>query len=249
MVRDVRVHVGRPPPWGTRPTEGHILITDPGPDPDDVKAILTAAVAHRRGEIRLLAVVANGGGPVEARNRARLARAVLDEFQCNSVPVAVGSDGVDYAPFEYEYAHRGFHAVRDSDLLEGEELITSTLQDSAPKSVTVVCISGLTDMASVCRKQRSLVLSRVRRVVVQGGLTPVQEAGHDQVPYKPDSSTNNTFDMDAASELYGFCFKEGLRLQVPRRAFSAYHAATPTHSLALPNPWSFPCPPIHTCRR
>ena len=65
-----------------------IIVTDPGPDPDDVKALLTAAVKHRHGDIRLLGVVANGG--CQARQRAQLARALLNLLECEDIPVGVG---------------------------------------------------------------------------------------------------------------------------------------------------------------
>jgi hypothetical protein len=47
-----------------------------GPDPDDVKALLIAAILHNQGHVWLRAVVCNGGS--SARDRARLARCVLD---------------------------------------------------------------------------------------------------------------------------------------------------------------------------
>ena len=65
-----------------------VIVTDPGPDPDDVKALITAAVAHKRNEINLIAVVANGGH--QQQERARLARTLLDLCKCNSVLVGIG---------------------------------------------------------------------------------------------------------------------------------------------------------------
>lgn len=65
----------RPSRKNTRP-QPILLITDPGPDPDDVKSIISLAVFHIQQVITLKGVVCNGGN--QAARRAQLARHVLD---------------------------------------------------------------------------------------------------------------------------------------------------------------------------
>ena len=55
-----------------------VIVTDPGPDPDDVKTILSSAIKHRAGQIRVHGIVCNGGH--QAEQRARLAKALLLKY-------------------------------------------------------------------------------------------------------------------------------------------------------------------------
>ena len=59
-----------------------LLITDPGPDCDDIKALLVLCFLDTRKQCRVAGVVANGGGHPELR--ARLARAVLNSVGSNA---------------------------------------------------------------------------------------------------------------------------------------------------------------------
>ncbi|KAG8463889.1 hypothetical protein KFE25_000057 [Diacronema lutheri] len=88
---------------------GFVLVTDPGPDPDDIKALLVAAVLHRHGRIVLRAVIANGGQ--QADLRAKLARCVLDHVGVLDVPVGIGSAGSEYSAQAHEYQLEGFEEV------------------------------------------------------------------------------------------------------------------------------------------
>ena len=52
-----------------------LIVCDPGPDPDDVKVVITAAKCHMTHELDVRGIVCNGGH--QAAERARLARCVL----------------------------------------------------------------------------------------------------------------------------------------------------------------------------
>lgn len=129
-----------PPAWPS---------ADPGPDPDDVKALLVAAVLHRQRVARLRAVVCNGG--MQPRARARLARCILDHVGLRDVPVGVGSEGKPYVAKPHEYAIPGFDEVDASRLLNGAALLAEVLRRARPRSLTVVCISSL----RCARRERS----------------------------------------------------------------------------------------------
>ena len=187
------------------------MIADPGPDPDDVKAILVAGVLHRLGAIRFAALVANGGG--QALRRAQLARCVLVHVGVADVPVGIGSEGKAYEAQPHEYALEGVDQVPRAALDDGHALLLRTLRAAPPSSLTVCCISSLRDFADVIAAEPTLVLAKVVRLVVQGGLQRVDDAS----PWRPDSSVNNDFDAAAADAVYTFALARGLPLTVVSR--------------------------------
>ena len=194
-----------------RPAEV-VVITDVGPDPDDVKALLVLAIAHRQGHIRLSAVVANGGG--RPARRAQLARLILDRIGEPAVPVGVGSAGVAIAEQPHECDLRGYDAVDPARLLDGKALLARTLARAAPRAIAMLLISGLRDFADIVLTQPELVLRKVRTVSIQGGLVPNAAAPSG---FAADTSQNNAFDLAAADVVYGFCFAHGIRMSVVSR--------------------------------
>jgi len=187
-----------------------VIITDPGPDPDDVKALLVAGVLHRHRTLHLSAVVANGGQ--QAMRRARLARCVLDKLGAYDVPVGVGSEGKEYKPQPHEYAIDGIDQVDSARLRSGQELLISTLRAAVSNSLTFVCISSLRDLADVMDEHPALVMEKVVEVAVQGGLERDEEG-----TWQPDTSVNNMFDLEGARCVYRFCMDHGLPLTVVSR--------------------------------
>jgi len=203
---------------GPQSLPGVVLITDPGPDPDDVKALLITAVMHKQHVIQLKAVVTNGGGRPE--QRARLAKSILDLVQLPDVPVGIGSVGNPYEPLPYEYDLVGVEDVPPSQLHTGDLLLQRIVEEAEPKSLTFVLISSLRDFADLVRRFPALVAEKVREVAIQGGLErvgPDEEADPQRPPWRADSSTNNNFDMDAANAAYAFCFDYGVPMTVVSR--------------------------------
>jgi hypothetical protein len=199
--------------WPRRraPRPNVILITDPGPDPDDVKALLVAAMQHARGHICLRAVVCNGG--MQAVARARLARCLLDHVGVFDVPVGHGSEGGEYVSQPHEYSIDGYDAVDVRSLFPGCALLVRALRGCRRQTVSLVCISSLRDAAELCLHHTALVLAKVKEVAVQGGLERDPATG----AWRPDSSVNNEFDQEAAAAVYGFCLARGLPLSVVSR--------------------------------
>lgn len=154
-----------------------IIVTDVGPDPDDAKALLIAATLHKQKLLVLRGVIANGGH--QARERARLARCLLDHVNCADVPVGIGSAGKAYAPMPHEYTLQGYDSagVNDAQLLDGGRLFHDVLKKVPPRSLRVVLISSLRDFADVVAAHADLVLAKVHTVAIQGGLLPVAAGG------------------------------------------------------------------------
>jgi hypothetical protein len=166
---------------------------------------------HNQGHVKLIAVIANGGGC--ARERARLARCVLDHVGATSVPVGIGSDGVEHGlgARPHEYAIAGYAAVADGALHDGAELLRGALERAPDGSVRVALISSLKDFADVCAEAPALVRRKVHTVAVQGGLVADAAAPSG---WAPDTSQNNEFDREAARAVYDFCFECGVPMVV-----------------------------------
>ena len=109
-----------------------VVITDPGPDPDDVKVLLVLAALHRQHMLRLVAVVANGGGQPLAR--ARLAKCVLAHARIFDVPVGFGSEGMPTEALPHEYDLQGYADVAPSAIEQGHQLLMRTLRSAASAS-------------------------------------------------------------------------------------------------------------------
>lgn len=172
-----------------------LLVTDIGPDPDDAKALLLAATMHKERHITLCGVIANGGQ--QAKQRALLARCVLDHLNAD-IPVGIGSPGKQYAPVPHEYELQGFADIDEARLVSGERLFSDVLQKVPPKSLIIVLISSLRDMADAIDANRDLVLRKVRTVAIQGGL---ERDVSRSSGWRPDSSVNNGFDLEAAEKV------------------------------------------------
>ncbi|KAG8470407.1 hypothetical protein KFE25_008828 [Diacronema lutheri] len=120
-----------------------VLITDPGPDPDDMKTMLIAGILHRQKEIKMHAIVANGGH--QAERRAKLALCLMDLIGVRDVPVGIGSEGKPYVA----QAH---------DLRDLADLIAAEPELFVARACEVAVMGGLTrdDAASKWRPDTSV---------------------------------------------------------------------------------------------
>jgi len=194
-----------PPIWAeVLPLFGRLLvITDPGRDQDDEDVLTQLNRYVRLGNLSVLGVVANLAPSLQ---RGRLARGTLNMLlPDHGIEVGAGSsclqpddDGLNYQ-FEVEYL------AHERDIVSGPELIERKLLEARPKSVVLLLLSGMTDAARALDANPDLFKSRVRRVVIMGGV----EADGD-VPrrdengfYLPDlTAQNNKFDIDSAKYLH-----------------------------------------------
>ena len=139
-----------------------LIVCDPGPDPDDVKVVITAAKCHMTHELDVRGIVCNGGH--QAAERARLARCVLrlvDRTVCEKIPVAAGSAGQPYAPKDHEYSIAGFDADDEAGAIcEGAALCSRVLRQAAPRSLIVQIQSGFTDVAELIDSEPELFQER-----------------------------------------------------------------------------------------
>jgi WD40 repeat protein/inosine-uridine nucleoside N-ribohydrolase len=205
-----------------------VLITDPGPDPDDAVALLMAASLHLQERIVLAAVICNGGGSnansvvPESRNRAALARAILDHFNLNDVPVGVGHPTlVEHRPGAHEYAFPGYAKVDDARLLDAQALLSSVLDLVGYKSLTVVVLSALSDVAALVARDGERFAAKVECVSVMGGVELEDDGSVRTAPapayLRPDEAANNLFDRAAAQAVYSYCAAARVPMRVVSR--------------------------------
>lgn len=209
-----------------------IVIGDFGEDLDDEVTTLLIDGERRRRELLFLntmgsrrqnlfelrAVVANLAPPAL---RARLAKGTLKALNQPKVPVGVGTD-CGNAVGEKEKKLTGISYMATADEVEpGEPLIVRALTEAEDGSITLVLISGLTDIANVLRNHSDLVKQKVHSVAIMGGINVVKGTNDvllDESGFMtPDDAANNKFDMESAKYTYRRFQELGIPLTILTR--------------------------------
>merc|ERR1712216_897214 len=102
-------------------------------------------------------------------------------------------------------------------------LLEKAFANARPKSLTVLLISSLTDMAHFITSHEVIFQEKVKNVVIMGGIEPFELKA---VRLVPDKAQNNSFDMAATQLLYAKCQDLGVPTTTLSR-FSAYAAPVP----------------------
>lgn len=191
-----------------------LIITDPGPDPDDAKVILMAGVQHLQGQVNVTGIVTNGGQQSEAR--AQLATAILAGIGVTNIPVAHGAPGRKENPSPQVFNLDGFDQVDKGELLQGRDLIFSVLTDAKPKSLTIQIQSAGTDIAEAIKLYPSLIKAKVCKVSVMGGVE-LKADEHGVERWTSDAAQNNLFDPEAMESVYQYCISNRIPLHVVSR--------------------------------
>lgn len=196
------------------------IIMDPGRDQDDEGVLVGINRFIRLQILSVLGVVAN---LAPAMQRARLAKGTLSQLGQNTIAVGQGSSCKQEDDDGLKYQFNVGYLADESDIQDGKELILRTLNEAKPKGIVLMLISGLTDAAAVLREHPELFTSKVRRVVIMGGvlskddLPALDEAGR----FLPDlTAQNHSFDTESSAFLY----RQLQDLQIPMTVLSR-HAA------------------------
>jgi len=182
-----------------------IFISDPGQDLDDE---MTFIMLRHLVEARMVEVLGIVATLAPAFDRARLTRGTLDTLGLHSVPVGLGSDGGDIqgvhkADTFVKWA-QPYMPPRHSSVFEpGRSLLYRLFQQAEPKSLTVVVIASLKDIALFIREESQLFEAKTREVVVMGGAEPWENTPDNVL--KPDTSHNQEFDKAASAFLFERC--------------------------------------------
>lgn len=215
---------------GSQPPEATVLVTmDPGQDLDDEMLIVLLSALRRSANVRCVGVVAT---LAPAIMRAQLARGTLDELGMREVPVAAGTDGgasgrTEFEGLDYLRPPRSAHLYsaphcctsylylvkapplhRTSILhrcgLDGEQLMSEVLTAADERSLTIVVVSSLKDVAELLKREETLFVRKVKEVVIQGGVNPFDEAQPGAL-LEPDTAHNNEFDHEALARVEHGC--------------------------------------------
>ncbi|KAL7469251.1 hypothetical protein ACHAXS_009513 [Conticribra weissflogii] len=190
-----------------------IVFTDIGRDVDDELALVVMASLRRMHLLNPIAVITT---LCPEESRAHLARGTLDAIGMADVPVGVGSSGGVDSDVELEVYGADYSRPSPCIHENGMELVYRALESVPPKSAQILCISSLTDVASLIREREELFTLKVKEVVLMGGVVSL-EAGDALIP---DSAYNNNCDVSAAR----FVYKKCQELGVPTATLSRWAA-------------------------
>eukprot|EP00931_Biecheleriopsis_adriatica_P084605 TRINITY_DN5850_c0_g1_i1.p1 TRINITY_DN5850_c0_g1~~TRINITY_DN5850_c0_g1_i1.p1 ORF type:complete len:778 (+),score=102.73 TRINITY_DN5850_c0_g1_i1:47-2335(+) len=227
-AEDAKVEAKSSPCNGIKPSTNIIAISDPGQDLDDEMAFIMMRTLVERGLINLLGVVTTLH---PAFDRARLCRGTLDLLGLRGVPVAIGTDGGDtdgkHSATPFEDNARSYMAGVVSEasmtLEPGSRMLAKLYEKAEKKSVTLLVIASLRDVAFFLRDNEALFIEKTKEVVIQGGVKEVQTNGNF---LEPDSSNNLTFDKEASCFVFKRCQELGVPFVFCSR-WAAYAAKMP----------------------
>ena len=172
---------------------------------------MAAAAMHRRDDISVAGIICSGGG--QPRERCALARTVVRTFGLeDQIKLAVGHEGVAVETEGYEFAMPGWRESMQVTERTSCEVSVELLQEALPRSLIIHIQTGFTDVAQLIQAQPELFEQKVLWLSIMGGLR--KDADNQWVP---DEAQNNTLDMSAASEVYSFCFRKCIPLNVINR--------------------------------
>lgn len=196
--------------------EEMVIITDAGQDPDDEMALVLTRHLTELRLVKCLGVIANLRPAAE---RAQLVRGTLDILGLNQVPVGVGTDGGSskhtdtFSATASEYTPTNGKRIHH----DGQALMKEIYEDAGFSSITLLCISSLTDAAQFLRENETLFVQKTKSVTIQGGVLPFEEGAF----LEPDSAQNNVFDKEASAYFYRRCQELGIPMAVISRFAAA----------------------------
>mmetsp|Transcript_30125 Transcript_30125/g.70256 ORF Transcript_30125/g.70256 Transcript_30125/m.70256 type:complete len:819 (+) Transcript_30125:71-2527(+) len=210
-----------------------VVVSDPGQDLDDEMAFILMRLLVEEGLLDLRGIVAT---LAPAYDRARLCRGTLDLLGLQRVPVGVGSDGGDLAgkhtaaPFEAG-AHSylpGVNSEQAMNLEPGTRLLHHLYEVASSKSLSILCIASLKDVALFMRDNEAMFRRKTKEVVIMGGVEVPPDGG--ALPAGsyliPDTAHNQEFDKAASAFVFRRCQELGVRLVVVSR-WAAYPVKMP----------------------
>jgi inosine-uridine nucleoside N-ribohydrolase len=155
-----------------------LLDTDMLTDCDDAGAMATLHALTDRGEAKILGVAVNG---VDSHGlHGAVVSAINHYFGRPDIPIGVSPRTAEqtpaklstYSPAIFEaYPHDG---LRDSERPDAVDLYRRLLGDAADRSVTIVSIGFLSNLADLLADEadRELVARKVRGITIMGGAYP-----------------------------------------------------------------------------
>jgi hypothetical protein len=203
-----------------------IVTMDPGQDLDDEMFMVLSAALTARRALNVAGVVTC---LAPAGMRARLARGTMDQLGLPEVHVAAGTDGGASGDAESiaKMASVDYLTRLPPQEEAGLDLMSTLLQQAEPKSMTVVVIASLKDVARLLKQEEALCVDKVKQVIIMGGVEPFVAGDAPAGTFLvPDTAHNNEFDKEASVFTYRRLQELGIPLVVVSR-FLAYACQVP----------------------
>jgi predicted ATPase/class 3 adenylate cyclase len=189
-----------------------IVFTDIGRDVDDELALVLMSALRRIHILNPIAVIAT---LTPQHERAFLARGSMDALGMADVPVGIGSAGGVTGDIEVEVYDADYSRASPSIYENGMELVYRALESVPERSAQLLCMASLSDVATLIRDQEDLFTSKVKEVVLMGGVVSL-----DSEILTPDSAYNNNCDISSAR----FVYKRCQELKIPTATLSRWAA-------------------------
>jgi hypothetical protein len=139
----------------------------------------------------------------------------MDALGMADIPVGIGSSGGVSEDIEVEVYDADYSRASPSIYESGMELVYKALESVPPKSVQLLCLASLTDVATLIREQEELFTSKVKEVIFMGGVVSLESE-----MLTPDSAYNNNCDISSAR----FVYKRCQELRIPTATLSRWAA-------------------------
>lgn len=180
-----------------------IIFTDIGRDVDDEMALVILSSLKRSQKLNPIAVVTTLS---PEKDRAHLARGSLDTMGMADVPVGIGGRGGVAGGVKLE-VYAADHTRSSPSINEsGMDLACQALESVPDKSTQIICLASMSDTALLIREHQNLFTSKVKEVVVMGGVMPMDSSDI----LIPDTAYNNNCDMESAKFVYDKCQELGV---------------------------------------
>ncbi|KAL3802963.1 hypothetical protein HJC23_011586 [Cyclotella cryptica] len=189
-----------------------IVFTDIGRDVDDELALVLISSLRRIHILNPIAVIAT---LTPQRDRAYLARGSMDAVGMADVPVGIGSSGGLSEDMEVEVYDAEYSRASPCIYESGMDLVYKALESVPFKSAQLLCMASLTDVATLIREREELFTSKVKEVILMGGVVSLESE-----TLTPDSAYNNNCDLASAR----FVYKKCQELRVPTATLSRWAA-------------------------
>ncbi len=213
-----------------------VIFSDTGKDPDDeITHVLLRGLAYspeyftseilahlsysQNTQVKALGAVAN---LEPSHKRAQLTKGIYTMLGWKHFPTGVGTNctSVHDKSRNLDYQFNVKYLMPPDTLEHGEGLAYSLFKKAKTKSLTLLLISGLTDVCRFIREYPKLFFNRVKNVVLMSGVQRNNGGLVRELPYcylEPDSAANNYFDMSAARAVFHYLQRYNIPMTILTR--------------------------------
>ncbi len=197
-----------------------LCLNDFGEDVDDPVSIVFAKGLQDQSFLRLRGVIC-GTDPTDYRTE--IGRGMLDRLNLRDLPLVAGRGRAD----EFWFRRTPWCSA-SRPLAKAEQLLAALFEQATDKSLTIVLMAPLGDLAAFIASERDLFVQKTAHVILMGGIEmqgdlPVRD---EKQRLLPDTAKNLYFNKPAGDYVFRELQTLGVPLTVVTR-FAAYAASMP----------------------